>query len=89
MTADRPSLIIAATVADATRVKAEFRDFSRYHVMTPRNTGERVFIYGTYIWTPMAERLPARVRWDLRQRLFFAIDEFSEQQPFPSSVLAW
>lgn len=86
---DRPNLLIAATTADAARVKREFRQFSSYYVMTPRSRGERGWLFGDYAWTPEAQNLPATVRWELRQRLVPATDEDSTEQPFPSQVVAW
>lgn len=86
---DRPNLLVAATIADAAKVKREFRQLSSWHVMTPRNTAERGWTYGDYIWTLEAQKLPARIRWDLRQRLIPAIDEESQEKDFPTKVLAW
>lgn len=89
MLPERPSLLIAATIADATSVKRKFRQFSTWQVMTPRNETGRGWLYGRYIWTPEAQSLPATVRWTLRQRLKPAIDEHSEEQDFPTRVLSW
>jgi hypothetical protein len=86
---DRPNLLIAATIVDATAVKREFGQFSSWHVMTPRNTAERGWLYADYVWTPKAQNLPAQTRWDLRQRLIPATDEDSNEEDFPSQVLAW
>ncbi len=80
---ERANLIVAATVADATRVKRAFPQFSSWQVMTPRNQTGRGWVYGKYVWTDEASELPAQVRWDLRQRLRPSIDEHSEEIDFP------
>lgn len=85
---ERPNLLVAATVAEAAKIRREFY-FSSWHVMTPRNNAERGWVYGKYTWTPQAQKLPARVRWELRQRLAASIDEESEEKAFPTRVLAW
>lgn len=86
---DRASLMIAATVADATRVKRSWRQFSSFHVMTPRTSGGCGFLVGRYVWTPEALELPASTRWDLRVSLATVIDEDSEEESFPDQVMAW
>jgi len=86
---ERPNLLIAATLADAAEIRREFRQFSSWQIMTPRNGAGKGWIYGDYTWTPAAQELPARVRWDLRQRLASSIDEESEEKDFPTKVLAW
>lgn len=88
-TPDRPNLLVAATVADAAAIKRGFRQFSSWHVMTPRNIVGGGWLYGDYTWTPEAQRLPARIRWDLKQRLVSSIDEESEEKTFPTKVLTW
>ena len=86
---DRPNVLIAATIADADAIRREFRQFSSWHVMTPRNQAERGWLYGHYTWTPQAQTLSAQKKWDLRMRLAAAIDEKSGEKDFPTKVLAW
>lgn len=86
---ERPNLLVAATLGDAGWIKREWRQFSTWQVMTPRNGTGPGWLYRHYTWTPQAQELPARVRWDLRQRLSVCIDEESEEKDFPTKVLAW
>lgn len=86
---ERPNLLVAATIADAIAIKREFRQFTGWQVMTPRNQAEHGWLYGDYTWTPAAQELPARIRWDLRQRLVPSTDEKSEEKDFPTKVLSW
>jgi len=86
---NRPNLLIAATVVDAGQIKRDFRQFSSWYVMTPRNAAETGWFVGSYTWTPEAQNLPAKVRWELRQRLVLVTDEDSTEEDFPTQVLAW
>ena len=86
---ERPNLLVSATIADAIDIKREFLEFTNWHIMTPRNRTEHQWLYGDYVWTPEAQKLPAQVRWDLRQRLIHVIDEDSNEIDFPTRVLNW
>ena len=86
---NRPKLLVAATVADAVKIKRDFWQFVGWHVMTPRNRAEDGWLYGEYTWTPEASKLPAQIRWDLRQRLRSSIDEGSQEKRFPVKVPSW
>lgn len=86
---ERPNLLIAATLADAADIRREFREFSSWQIMTPRNGAGSGWLYGKICWTPQAQSLPARTRWDLRQRLRPAIDDDTDEQDFPTRVLSW
>lgn len=83
MSQNRPDMLIAATINDAKLVKKVYPQYSSWHVMTPRSYGERGWKISQYTWTVLAQDLPARTRWELRQRLATCIDEHSEEQPFP------
>lgn len=63
-------------------------DFYDHVLLTPEHT-VKGFMVDTYVWTPDADKLPARVRMRLRGELAPMIDRHSVQEEFPLTLLSW
>lgn len=78
----RARVMVAATHADAERIKKKYPQFKFYLVITPRALPSGIEV-GEYVWTPASRRLPARLRLQIRGSLAPLIDEDSVEQTLP------
>ena len=83
----RAKVMIAATQAEADRIKKKYPQFKFYLAITPRTLPSGIEV-GQYVWTPAASALPARLRMQIRGALAPLIDEESVEQTFPETLLS-
>ena len=84
----RKNVMVAAS-ADEAEVYCELmEDFEDYLLLTPDHTLAG-FLVDSYVWTPGASKLPARVRMRLRGELAPLLDGRSVEEEFPLTLLSW
>lgn len=84
----RRNVMVAVSTAEAEAYCELIPDFRDHLVLTPDRT-IRGFLVDTYVWTPEAAKLPARVRMRLRGELAPMIDGRSVEEEFPLTLLSW
>lgn len=87
MTLVRANLMVAASKAEGQLLKTQYPQFRRHLVITPRSLPSGILI-GSWVWTPHALRLPARLRLAIRGALAPMIDEGSVEEEFPDTLLS-
>jgi hypothetical protein len=76
-------VLVAADTAEASRIKRANPSLRQHLVLTPRSrTRLRGCVVGTYTWTPDAQKLPARVRMELKTVLMPSLAEEHCEIPF-------
>lgn len=84
----RKNVMVAASIAEGEAYCEMIPDFYDHLLLTPEHTVAG-FLVDTYVWTPEASKLSARVRMRLRGELAPMIDQHSVEEEFPLTLLSW
>lgn len=92
--APRIDVLVSVTLDEAAGVRGSFPQFRLHYPLTPRTLGSLKRLaddlrINSWIWTPTAVRLPARVRMAVRGALAPHVDELSVEEVWPLDLLSW
>lgn len=85
---NRYNLMVAATKKEGEALRKGYPQFRQHLLLTPKTVMPDVLI-DTYVWTPEASKLPAKVRMQLRGQMAAHIDERTMEEEFPLTLLSW